>query len=44
MHVMFDESNALFKNCEDCAEHPKDRKIASNEDKKWEISKSRETY
>lgn len=43
MNVLFDESNALLENCEECAELSTEREIIADEDKEEEIPKSRET-
>lgn len=44
MPVVFDESNLLFKNCEEYVEHPEVRETVSNE-KKWKRdSTSKETH
>lgn len=41
---MFDEPNALLKNCKECAELHIEKEIASNKEKDGEIPKSRENY
>lgn len=33
MHVVFDESNVLLNNCEDCVEHSMGRDVSLNEEK-----------
>lgn len=43
INVLFDESNALLENCEECAELSTKREIISDGDKEEEIPKSLET-
>lgn len=44
MHVVFDESNSLDKNCENCTDHPTKRKAPSNEEKDETNAKSKESH
>lgn len=41
MHIVFDESNAFLKYCEDCVGHSIERDVSSNEEMKGGVPSSK---